>query len=103
MMFEKQKSGLDKLKVSSSNHLENPPAPPSDATKESPAKSDLEASQMDHVNSGTETVNANSMLESSSQEIVAKQKAPETGDLEKAETCVSESSSQPSKRPRIEE
>ena len=102
MMFEKQKSGLDKLKVPSSN-LENPPAPSSDATKESPAKSELEASLMDHVNSGTGTVNANSMLERSSQEMGGEQKAHETGDLEKAETCVSESSSQPSKRPRIEE
>ncbi|XWS36477.1 hypothetical protein CRYUN_Cryun20dG0088900 [Craigia yunnanensis] len=102
MMFEKQKSGLDKLKVSSSN-LENPPASSSDATKESPTKNELEASHMDHVNSGTDAVNANSMLEISSQDMGGKQKAPETCDLEKAETCVSESSSQPSKRPRIEE
>ncbi|XVF32338.1 hypothetical protein REPUB_Repub17cG0073300 [Reevesia pubescens] len=99
MMFEKQKSGLDKLKVPSSN-LENPPALSSDATKESPSKSEQEASPMDHVNSGTGTV---SILERSSQEIGGEQKAPETGDQEKAETCVSESSSQPSKRPRIEE
>ncbi|XVF21521.1 hypothetical protein REPUB_Repub12eG0097100 [Reevesia pubescens] len=102
MMFEKQKSGLDKLKVSSSNP-ENPPAPSSDATKESPAKSELEASQMGHVNSGTDTVNANSISERNSQEMGGEQKAPDTGDLEKAETCVSESSSQPLKRPRIEE
>ena len=102
MMFEKQNSGLDKMKVSSSN-LENPPASSSDATKESPAKNELEASQMDHVNSGTGIVNANSMLERSSQEMGGEQKAHETGDLEKAETCVSESSSQPSKRSRIEE
>ncbi|KAK8588399.1 hypothetical protein V6N13_087327 [Hibiscus sabdariffa] len=103
MMFEKQKAGLDKLKVPSSNP-ENPPAP-SDATNdnESPTKSQLESSQRDHVNSGTGTVNAKSMLERSPQEICGEHKAPETGDLEKAETCVSESSSQPSKRPRIEE
>lgn len=102
MMFEKQKSGLDKLNVSSSNP-ENPPASSSDATKESPAKSDVGALRMDHVNPGTEAVNANSMLEKSSQEMGGEQKAPETGDLEKAEAGVSESSSQPSKRPRIEE
>ncbi|XVE77965.1 hypothetical protein DITRI_Ditri13aG0106600 [Diplodiscus trichospermus] len=100
MMFEKQKSGLDMLKVSSSN-LENPPASSSDATKESPAKSGLEASQM--PNSGTDTVNAKSMLEISSQETGGEQKAPEIGDLQKHETCVSDSSSQPSKRPRIKE
>ncbi|GMJ09045.1 phosphate starvation response 1 [Hibiscus trionum] len=101
MMFEKQKSGLDKLKVPSSNP-ENPPAP-SDATNESPTKSQLESSQRDHVNSGTGTINAKSMLERSPQEICGEHKAPETGDLEKAETCVSESPSQPSKRPRLEE
>ncbi|XP_022728421.1 protein PHOSPHATE STARVATION RESPONSE 1-like isoform X2 [Durio zibethinus] len=102
MMFENQKSGLDKLKVSSSN-LENPPTLSSDATKESPAKNELEASQMDNVNSGTDPVNANSILEVSSQEMGGEKKAPETGDLEKAESCVSELSSQPSKRPRFEE
>ncbi|KAE8699534.1 acid phosphatase 1 [Hibiscus syriacus] len=101
MMFEKQKSGLDILKVSSSNP-ENPPAP-SDATNESPTKSELESSQRDHVNSGTGTVNAKSMLERSPQEVCGEHKAPETGDLEKAETLVSESNSQPLKRPRIEE
>ncbi|KAK8711669.1 hypothetical protein V6N13_146944 [Hibiscus sabdariffa] len=103
MMFEKQKSGLDKLKVPSSIP-ENPPAP-SDATNdnESPTKSQLEPSQRDHVNSGTGIVNAKSMLERSPQEICGEHKAPETGDLEKTDTCVSESSSQPSKRPRIEE
>ncbi|XVF81037.1 hypothetical protein PTKIN_Ptkin15bG0124400 [Pterospermum kingtungense] len=102
MMFEKQRSGLDKLKASSSNP-ENPPASSSDATKDSPAKGDLEAFHTDHANSGTDAVNANSALEKSSQEMGGEQKELETGDLEKAETCVSESSSQPSKRPRIEE
>ncbi|XVF72068.1 hypothetical protein PTKIN_Ptkin12aG0091700 [Pterospermum kingtungense] len=103
MMFEKQKSGLDKLKEPSSN-LENPPALSSDATKESPAKGELEASQMDHVNSGTASVNAaNSTPERSSPEMGGEQKAHETGDLEKDETCDFESSSQPSKRPRTEE
>ncbi|KAK8565261.1 hypothetical protein V6N13_020383 [Hibiscus sabdariffa] len=102
MMFEKQKSGLDKLKGSSSNP-ENPPAP-SDATNESPTKIELESSQRDNGNSGTDTVNAKSMLERSPQEVCGEHTTPETGDLEKAETCVSESSlQQPSKRPRIEE
>ncbi|KAE8675129.1 protein PHR1-LIKE 1-like isoform X5 [Hibiscus syriacus] len=100
-MFEKQKSGLDKLKVSSSNP-ENPPAS-SDATDESPTKSERESSQRDHVNSRTGTVNAKSMSERIPHEICGQHKAPETGDLEKAKTRVSELSSQPSKRPRIEE
>ncbi|KAL4363229.1 hypothetical protein GQ457_04G026970 [Hibiscus cannabinus] len=102
MMFEKQKSGLDKLKGSSSNP-ENPPAP-SDATNESPTKIELESSQRGNGNSGTGTVNAKSMLERSPQEVCGEHTTPETVDLEKAETHVSESSSQqPSKRPRIEE
>ncbi|KAE8668794.1 Myb family transcription factor APL [Hibiscus syriacus] len=95
MMFEKQKSGLDKLKGSSPNP-ENPPAP-SDATNESPTKSKLESSQLDHRNSRTGT-------ERSPQEIYGEHKTPETVDLEKAETRISDSSSQQtSKRPRIEE
>ncbi|XP_039013811.1 protein PHOSPHATE STARVATION RESPONSE 1-like isoform X2 [Hibiscus syriacus] len=102
MMFEKQKSGLDKLKGSSSNQA-NPPVP-SDATNESPTKTEMESSQRDPGNSGTGTVNAKSMLERSPQEICGEHKAPETGDLEKPKTRVSESSSQQtSKRPRIEE
>ncbi|XP_039025005.1 protein PHOSPHATE STARVATION RESPONSE 1-like isoform X1 [Hibiscus syriacus] len=107
MMFEKQKSGLDKLKGSYSDP-ENPPVPSDatneDATNEAPTKSEVESSQRDHGNSGTGTVNAKSVLERSPQEICGQHKAPETGDLEKPETRVSESSSQQtSKRPRIEE
>ncbi|KAK8717931.1 hypothetical protein V6N13_045181 [Hibiscus sabdariffa] len=95
MMFEKQKSGLDKLKASPSDS-ENPPAP-SDATKELPAKGEPEASQTNHVNSGTDSANVKSMLERSSEEMGGEQEAPKT-----AETGVSKSSSPPSKRPRIE-
>ncbi|GMI69270.1 phosphate starvation response 1 [Hibiscus trionum] len=85
MVFEKQKSGLDKLKVSS------------------PAKGESEASHANHVNSGTDTVNVKSMLERSSEEMGGEQEAPKTADLKKGETGVSESSSPPLKRSRIEE
>ncbi|KAE8686112.1 putative Protodermal factor 2 [Hibiscus syriacus] len=63
MMFEKQKSGFDKLKVSPSDPENR--STPSDATKETPAKGKLEASQTNHVNSGTD-VNVKSILETSS-------------------------------------
>lgn len=102
MMFEKQKSGLDKLKVSSSNP-ENPAAT-SDATKEAPTKSELESSQRDHLDSGSGTVNAKSMLERSSQEMGGEDMATEAGDLEKTKARISESSpEQAAKRSRIEE
>ncbi|KAB2003638.1 hypothetical protein ES319_D11G145700v1 [Gossypium barbadense] len=103
MMFEKQKSGLDKLKVSSSNP-ENPAAT-SDATKEAPTKSELESSQRDHLDSGTGTVNnAKSMLERSSREMGGEDMATEAGDLEKTKARVSETSpEQAAKRSRIKE
>ncbi|KAL4376238.1 hypothetical protein GQ457_02G004100 [Hibiscus cannabinus] len=88
MMFEKQKSGLDKLKASPSSS-ENP--------QELPAKGEPEASQTNHVNSGTDTANVKSTLERSSEEMGGEQEAPKT-----TETGVSKSSSPPSKRPRIE-
>ncbi|KAK8506116.1 hypothetical protein V6N12_074169 [Hibiscus sabdariffa] len=93
MMFEKQKSGLDRLKVSPSN-LENP-STPSDATAELPAKGEPEAFQSDRVNPGTDTVNVKSMLERSSDEMGGEQETPITANLEKADTGVSESSSLP--------
>ncbi|KAK8982360.1 hypothetical protein V6N11_037531 [Hibiscus sabdariffa] len=89
MMFEKQKSGLDKLKVSPSNP-ENP-STPSNAAAELPAKGEPEASQSDRVNPGTDTGNVKSMLERSSDEMGGEQEAAPITDLEKAETSVSES------------
>lgn len=96
MMFEKQKSGIDMLKGSSSNQ-EN--------SSTSLAKSELEGTQVDHDKKGSDTPNANSTNEESSQpkELDGKQKAPETEAPENAELNVSELSSQPSKRPRTEE
>lgn len=96
MMFEKQKSGIDMLKGSSSNQ-ENPST--------SLAKSELEGTQVDHDKKGSDTANADSSNEESSQpkELDGKQKAPETEAPENAELNVTELSSQPSKRPRTEE
>lgn len=100
-MFEKQKSGIDKLKGSSSDQ-ENPSTPSSDAILDSLAKSELEGTQVDYDKKGIDTVNASSTNEESLQpkELGGKQKALET---EAPELNVSESSSQPSKRPRTEE
>ena len=103
MMFEKQcKSGIDKLKPSATT-LENPSTPSLDAAQDSPAKSELDASQVDHGITGTDPVNVNTALEESSLELGAKQKASEAKGLENSEPDACESSSQPSKRPRTDE
>ncbi|GKU86224.1 hypothetical protein SLEP1_g772 [Rubroshorea leprosula] len=101
MMFEKQKSGLEQLKASSSNP-DNPPAP-SDTTNDSPTKTELEASQVAHGDTEIDTIDASSIMEDNSQEASGKQKAPETEDPEKAGPNVCESTSQPTKRPRVDE
>ncbi|GLU03704.1 hypothetical protein SLE2022_208900 [Rubroshorea leprosula] len=101
MMFEKQKSGLDKLKASSSDP--DKLAAPSDAPKDSPSKAELDASQAARSNADTDTNETNSIPEGSPQESNGKQKAPETEDSENARPNVTESSSQPTKRPRFEE
>ncbi|GLU07802.1 hypothetical protein SLE2022_247490 [Rubroshorea leprosula] len=92
MMFEKQKSGLDQLKASSSNP-DNPPAP-SDTTNDSPTKTELEASQVAHGNTEIDTIDASSIMEDNSQEASGKQKAGPN---------VCELTSQPTKRPRVDE
>ncbi|GKV01771.1 hypothetical protein SLEP1_g14300 [Rubroshorea leprosula] len=101
MMFEKQKSGLDKLKASSSDP--DKLAAPSDAPKDSPSKAEQDASHAARSNADTDTNETNSIPEGSPQESNGKQKAPETEDSENARPNVTESSSQPTKRPRFEE
>lgn len=102
-MFEKQcQSGVDKLKTSATT-LENPSTPSLDTVQESPAKSELDASQVDHGKTGTDPVNANTALEDSSQELGGKHKVSEANDPVNSEPDACESSSQPSKRPRTEE
>lgn len=104
MMFEKQcKSGIDvdKLKASSSA-LENPSALSSDAIQDSPAKNEMEASLVDCGKTETNTINANSALEGSLQELSGKQKASQTEAPGNSESDNCESSSQPAKRPRTD-
>lgn len=102
-MFEKQcKTGVDKLKTSATT-LENPSTPSLDTVQESPAKSELDASQVDHGKTGTDPVNANTALEESSQELGGKHKVSEANDPENSEPDACESGSQPSKRPRTDE
>lgn len=99
MMFEKQcKSGIDKLKASAST-LENPSAPSPDAVPDSPDKSELEVSQVDHGKTVTDPGSANTRLEESSPE----QKAPEAKVPQNSEPDACESTSQPSKRQRKDE
>jgi hypothetical protein len=91
MMFEKQcKSGIDKLKAS---------APSSDAVPDSPDKSELEDSQVDHGKTVTDPGSANTRMEERSPE----QKAPEAKAPQNSEPDACESNSQPSKRPRKDE
>ncbi|XP_038713995.1 protein PHOSPHATE STARVATION RESPONSE 1-like isoform X2 [Tripterygium wilfordii] len=100
MMFEKQcKPGVDKLRASSSA-LENPSAPSSDAIQDSSAKDGLDAA---HVETGTDGVKATSTPEISLQDLGGKQKAPQNETPEDHDPDVSESSSQPSKRPRTDD
>ncbi|KAK3193463.1 hypothetical protein Dsin_024773 [Dipteronia sinensis] len=102
MMFEKQKSGMDKLKASSPNAV-NPSTPSSDAIQDFLAKNEQEGSQLDHGKKETDTVGANSALEGSSQELGNNnQKVPETEAPESCEPNVCETSLQPTKRSRTD-
>ncbi|KAF5459412.1 hypothetical protein F2P56_023360 [Juglans regia] len=102
MMFEKQcKSGIDKLKASAST-LENSPAPSLDVPV-SPAKSEPEASPVDHGNIVYDPVNANSGLDETSRELGVKQKATVAEAPQNFEPDACETSSQPSKRPKTDE
>lgn len=105
MMFEKQcKSGVDKLKASSSA-MESPPDFSVDAIQNSPEESQKEASQADNGKTGADPVESSpTPLEESSRKLGEKQKSPETkasGNLEPDVDC--NLSSQPSKRSKVEE
>ncbi|XP_044493579.1 protein PHOSPHATE STARVATION RESPONSE 1 isoform X2 [Mangifera indica] len=101
-MFEKQKSGIEKLK-SSPSKLENPSTPSSDEIEDALAKSELKGTQVDPVKTIDCKVDAQATLEESSQEVGEKQKSPNAETSENAEPSVSDSSSQPRKRPRTDE
>ncbi|XP_062079809.1 protein PHOSPHATE STARVATION RESPONSE 1 [Humulus lupulus] len=103
MMFEKQcKSGLDKMKASSSS-LENPSPASLEATPDSPPKGELEASGKDHGKTKTDPGDAKAITEEGSNELGKQQEAPKEKASDDLEQDASGTSSQPSKRPRTSE
>lgn len=117
MMFEKQcKSGIDKLKTSSSA-LENPSSLSSDTIPNSPAKSEMEASHDEHDKTGTDLVNDSKTSSGNPQKLSREQNAIETEALLGSEQnaiepeaprnveqdAACESNSQPSKRAKVDE
>lgn len=102
MMFEKQcKSGAEKLKASSST-LGNDSDPSLDAIKNSPQKNETDSLQVDHGKTETNTLNANSTLEESSQVPNREHKATQGEAPEKPGPGNGDSDSQPPKRPRTD-
>ncbi|XP_057963970.1 protein PHOSPHATE STARVATION RESPONSE 1 isoform X2 [Malania oleifera] len=102
MMFEKQcKSGIDKLKASSST-LESPSASP-DAMQSSPAKNEREASQGDQGKTEIPSDVNRALEEISSEKAGGKQKACEAEASTNLELDICKSSSPPSKRARADE
>lgn len=98
MMFEKQcKSGMDKLKASSST-LENPSAVSSDANQGSPEKGEQETSKMDDGKTVNDPRNAHTTTEEGSHELGEQKEAPQEKAPDNHEPDASENSSQPSKR-----
>lgn len=103
MMFEKQcKPGVETFKASSSA-VEIPSGVSSDAMKDSPAKTELEASKGDHCKPGPEQANGGTAVEESSLEVGGKQDAPKSQPSEDPKQHDNEDSAQPPKRPRTAE
>nr|QWT68775.1 phosphate starvation response 2 [Astragalus sinicus] len=76
MMFEKQcKPGVERFKASSSA-IESPSGVSSDAVKDSPAKSELEAPKVDNCKSEPDQANGSTTVEESSIEVSGKQDTP---------------------------
>lgn len=101
MMFEKQcKSGIDKLKASSSG-LDNPTTI---LVQDSPEKGEMDASKADQGKTGVDLVNTKPTAEEDSQKSNRQQQeAPDDKAPEKPEPDIPESSSHPTKRPRTDE
>ncbi|KAH7517435.1 protein PHOSPHATE STARVATION RESPONSE 1 isoform X2 [Ziziphus jujuba] len=101
MMFEKQcKSGIDKLKASSSG-LDNPTTI---LVQDSPEKGEMDASKADQGKTGVDLVNTKPTAEEDSQKSNRQQQeAPDDKAPEKPEPDIQESSSHPTKRPRTDE
>uniref|UniRef100_A0A5B6YKR1 HTH myb-type domain-containing protein n=1 Tax=Davidia involucrata TaxID=16924 RepID=A0A5B6YKR1_DAVIN len=102
LMFEKQKSGIDMLKASSSS-LENPSAQSTDAVQNSPAKNEPGAAQVNDEGAKDDPINAITASDEVSRKLGEKQKAPENEASEDLETHVGGSSAQPSKRAKADE
>lgn len=105
MMFEQQcKSGVEKFTAASSA-IEDPSEVPSDAIKDSSAKTEVNVSQLDHCKSGTEQDNSSAIVEESSLKVVEKHNAAESqnSDHPKQQTSEDNANDQPSKRQRTEE
>ncbi|XP_027350545.1 protein PHOSPHATE STARVATION RESPONSE 1-like isoform X2 [Abrus precatorius] len=103
MMFEKQcKSGIETFKASSSA-IDSPSAVSSDAMKDSPAKTELDASKVDHYKPGSDQANDSITVEETSQEVGGKQYAPKSQASENPKQHASEDSPQAPKRARTDE
>ncbi|KAL1313487.1 hypothetical protein HN51_040057 [Arachis hypogaea] len=101
MMFEKQckSGGIEPFKASSSA-IDSTSGVSSDAMKDSPAKSEMEAIPVDLCSSGPHQANGNATAEKKSLEVSGKQDAPEDP---KQLASESEDSGHPPKRPRTDE
>ncbi|XP_061343416.1 protein PHOSPHATE STARVATION RESPONSE 1-like [Gastrolobium bilobum] len=103
MMFEKQcKPGIETFKASSSA-IESPSGVSSDAMKDSPTKTELEASKVDHCRSEPDQANGSATVDESSSEVGGKPDAPESQTSENPKEHASEDSAHASKRPRTDE
>ncbi|XP_024018385.1 protein PHOSPHATE STARVATION RESPONSE 1 [Morus notabilis] len=97
IMFEKQKSGMDKLKASSST-LGNPSAVSSDAIQGSPEKGEQEASKIDDGKTENDSSDAKTTTRGGSDELGEQKEAPQGKVPDNHEPDVCETGSQSSKR-----
>lgn len=103
MMFEKQcKPGVETFKASSSA-IESLSGVSSDVVKDSPAKSELEASKMDNCKSGPDQANGSTTVEKSSMEASEKQDTPKSQASKDPEQHDNEDVAQATKRLRTDE
>ncbi|KAA8550715.1 hypothetical protein F0562_002399 [Nyssa sinensis] len=102
MMFEKQKSGIDMLKSSSST-LENPSAQSTDVVQNSPAKNEPGASQLTGQGTKDDPVNATAASDEVLRKLGEKQKAPENKASKDLEADIGGSNALPSKRAKADE
>ena len=91
MMFEKHgKPGTETFKASPST-IENPSGVSSDAMKDNPAESEMEASQADHCKPGPGQANGSTTVEEGSVEMGGKHDSPKTQPSENPKQCANAS------------